>query len=116
MKVSKSKLRSIIREEKRKILKEEISLSKAPCPHATADALMASGMSAGEILGWVSSLITDLSKAEVSAPESTVIELPAGIGHSAALESRFRRKNTYKNNSKPQRTVGLIRGPGFTRN
>tara|TARA_Y100000593_G_C4278172_1_gene321290 strand:- start:603 stop:953 length:351 start_codon:yes stop_codon:yes gene_type:complete len=116
MKVSKSKLRSIIREEKRKILKEELSLDKTPCPHATADALMASGMSAGEILGWVSSLVTDLSQAEVSPPETAVVELPPGIGHSAALESRFRRKTAYKNNSKPQRTVGLIPGFGFTRN
>ncbi len=114
MRVSKNKLRRIIREEKRKILQEEISLSKAPCPHATADALMASGMSAGEILGWINSLVNDLSQAEVSPPEA-VVSLPPGIGATAALESRFRKKNSHKNQSS-RRIVGLIPGYGFSRN
>jgi hypothetical protein len=120
VRVSKNKLRKIIREEKRRILQEEVSLSKAPCPHATADALMDSGMSAGEILGWVNSLMNDLSQAEVSAPETepAALELPPALRTNAALESRFRRnKNSYKNNENSgQRIVGLIPGYGFTRN
>ena len=120
MRVSKNKLRKIIREEKRRILQEEVSLNKAPCPHATADALMASGMSAGEILGWVNSLMSDLSQAEVSPPEiePAALELPPVVRANAALESKFRRnKNSYKDNRNSRlRVVGLIPGYGFTRN
>ena len=120
MRVSKNKLRKIIREEKRKILKEEVSLTKTPCPHATAEALMDSGMSAGEILGWVSSLINDLSQAEVSVPSPVTLEIPDThrATAAAALEARFRNKNSYKkqNQGVQRRATGLIRGPGFMRN
>ena len=120
MRVSKNILRKIIREEKRKILNEEVSLSKAPCPHATADALMASGMSAGEILGWVSNLVTDLSHAEVSVPGRTMPETPTfhRATTSSALESKFRNENSYENqtSSAHRRLTGLIPGYGFTRN
>jgi len=120
MRVSKNKLRKIIREEKRRILQEEVSLSKVPCPHATADALMDSGMSAGEILGWVNSLMNDLSQAEVSVPEPATLEVPTfhRASAAAAMESRYRNKSSYENqNPRTQkRLTGLIPGYGFTRN
>ena len=112
MKVNKRQLRRIIREEKRRILNESCPAADVPCPHATADALMSSGMPAGEILSWVSMLINDLTQAEVSPP--TMASLPAAAldtGSPVSMESRLRGNRTQSRSD----IRGVMPGYGFRR-
>lgn len=108
MKLSKRQLRKIIKEEKARLLREEAG--GAPCPHATAAALMDSGMSAGDILGWINNLVSDLSQAEVSAPVSAPapLQLPNDATVSMSVESRKPRRH-------PTIPRGTIPGIGFKR-
>lgn len=107
MKLSKRQLRLLIKEEKARILNEEFG--GAPCPHATAAELMSSGLSAGELLGWVKDLVNDLTQAEVSAPATQVMPLPNEASVSMSMEStRPRRKH-------PTIPRGCMPGIGFAK-
>jgi hypothetical protein len=117
MKIKKSILRKIIREEAGHL--NEGCPVDLPCPYAMADELKASGASPEELLSWVATLTQELvspsgeAAADAEGVPSTLdsvsepVSAPIGI----ALESR--RRNRQKLSSRQLRNIiESVVGPG----
>lgn len=118
MKISKDKLRKIIREEAGHLV--EGCPVDLPCPYSAADELKASGASPDELLQWVATLTQELvgpaspgASAE-GVPSTPDVDsamgdytMPAGI----ALESRSMRSVKKLSSRQLRRIVESVAGP-----
>ena len=117
MKIKKSILRRIIREEAGHLA--EGCPVDLPCPYAMADELKASGASPEELLAWVATLTQELSSpgdepgADAEGVPSTLdgvsepVSAPIGI----ALENRRRNRHTLSSRQL-RRIIESVVGPG----
>ena len=109
MKIKKSILRKIIREEAGHLV--EGCPVDLPCPYAMADELKASGASPEELLNWVATLTQELASqgGEPAADSEGVlgtrddVSEPAPLPMGIALESR--RRNVQKLSSRQLRNI-----------
>lgn len=118
MKISKNKLRKIIREEAGHLV--EGCPVDLPCPYSAAEELKSSGASPDELLQWVATLTQELvggsapgasaegvpSTPDVGSPMGAE-ELPMGI----ALESRNRRTGGKLSSRQLRRIIESVAGP-----
>ena len=116
MKISKDKLRKIIREEAGRL--DEGCPVDLPCPYSAAEELKASGASPDELLQWVATLTQELvggasaegvpsTPDDSSALEYAVEPLPMGI----ALESRSKRSVQKLSSRQIRRIIETVAGP-----
>ena len=118
MKIKKSILRKIIREEAGRLV--EGCPVDLPCPYAMADELKASGASPEELLSWVATLTQELvspSGGEAAADAEGVLSTfddvsePASLPMGIALENR--RRGSQKLSSRQLRNIiESVVGPG----
>ena len=117
MKIKKSILKKIIREEAGQLI--EGCPVNLPCPYAAADELRASGASSEELLNWVATLTQELvaprggEQADAEGVQGTLdgVGEPASAPMQIALERRARR--TQKLSSRQVRSIiESVVGPG----
>lgn len=90
MKIKKSILRKIIREEAGPLL--EGCPASLPCPYSAADELRASGASTGDVMGWLDTVLQSYLEGSGTGEEGATIahDIPGDGMHpiEIALESR----------------------------
>ena len=90
MKIKKSILRKIIREEAGPLL--EGCPADLPCPYSAADELRASGASTGDVMGWLDTVLQSYLEGSGTGEEGATIahDIPGDGMHpiEIALESR----------------------------